>query len=508
MATELAARDSSNPGDRVMEPGKGVPVAYDVDVVVAGAGIAGTIAAIAAGRHGARTLVVDRFGQLGGNMGPGLWAGGTLHLALIHEKDPDDAELINQVGMGGIPDEFHRRVIEARPDADQISPTLREELERCHLNVEGYRMGSGGGLPGYLVDSQVTSHIALEMMDEAGVEMLMSVYVGDPIMEENRVRGLFVETKSGRLAVRAKVVIDASGEADVAFRAGAPVAKVGAPNLGLYYALGNVDWAAYRRFSTENAQASEDDIQWATRTFGAQVSEADLYGDVPHLLSQLRHAWESDEFRYVRKVGDCTIKLMMKEADESKSVKYGIVGGRTGTVGEIDFSDAKQVTLMERAHRELVYSWAQFLRKHAPGFEDSFLVNVSPYLHARGGRYLDSEYALTAEDLEAERRFPDVIYLYCDRRTQKNCEVPYRMLVPKGIDGLLASGRASHVYGPNLRARCYTMLNGQAAGVAAALCVRSGVEPRALDVKELQRALLELRCPFADEPRLRELGLR
>ena len=154
---------------QVTEPAKEVPVLYDVDVVVAGSGTASTIAAIAAGRFGAKTLVVDRFGQVGGNIGPGMWCGGSLHLALAG-SDPDDEALINRQGMGGIAEEFHHRVIFGRPNAGQMSDETRRALEEKHLNVDGYRAGAGGDLPGYLADSHVCSHVALAMMDEAGVD--------------------------------------------------------------------------------------------------------------------------------------------------------------------------------------------------------------------------------------------------------------------------------------------------------------------------------------------------
>jgi hypothetical protein len=176
--------------------------------------------------------------------------------------------------------------------------------------------------------------------------------------------------------------------------------------------------------------------------------------------------------------------------------------------GKVDFSDAKMVTFLERENRKIVFEYAAFLRKYVPGFGKSYLMIVSPYLNARGGRYLDSVQHVAKRELQAEQKFDDVIYIYNDRRSQKNCEVPYRMLLPKKIDGLLGAGRATHARAINLRGRCWTMLNGQAAGIAAALCVREGIEPRQLDVRKLQRALLKLGSPFADEARLKELGLK
>jgi len=186
-----------------------------------------------------------------------------------------------------------------------------------------------------------------------------------------------------------------------------------------------------------------------------------------------------------------------------------MAGGRTGTAGEFDFSEAPVVTQMECEHREHCYGFARFLRQYIPGFEEAYLMFCSPFLGARGGRYIDAEYPISRDDLAAEKRFDDVIYEYNDGRLHQSCDVPYRALVPKGVDGLLATGRSAMPYGPNFRVRCNMLLNGQAAGVAAALCVRDGVEPRHLNVKGLQRILVdELHCPLAEEGRLRDLGLR
>ena len=450
-----------------MEPGKSVPVAYDVDVVVAGGGIAGTIASITAARHGATTLVIDRLGCFGGNVGPGMFAGGSVHYA-IHTPAAEDDEtaLVNRIGLGGVPEEFLRRIIFSRPNADQMTEEIRKELERAHMNVPQLRVGTGGGLPGYAVDSHAASYVAFAMMEEAGVKMLLSAYVADPILDGNKVRGVFVETKSGRLAARAKVVIDATGEGDVAFRAGAPMLNR-SPNCGVCFAIKGVDWERYIKHGAPK---------------------------------------EADGFRYARQVPNhpkAGITMGLKPP------KDGICFGRTGGGADgIDFSDAKQVTLMEREHRKHVFEYAAFMRKHARGFENSYLLIVAPYLGARGGRTIDPVRRVTNSDVKARRRFDDVIYIYFHDKSPDFCDVPYRVMLPKKIDGLLAAGRSGLFYGPNLRQRYSVMLNAQAAGLAAALCAAEGVEPRNLDVKKLQKELAKLGCPLGDEQRIRELGLK
>jgi len=452
----------------VFERGKSVPVAYDVDVVVCGGGISGTIASISAARAGARTLVIDRFGRFGGNMGPGFFGGGSVHYSIHTSAGGEDTEaLVNRVGLGGVPEDFLRRIIYARPNAAQMSKATRDELERMHLNIPGLRVGGGGkGLPGYAVDSLATSHVAFQMMKEAGVEMLLSAYVADPIMKGNKVRGVFVETKSGRLAVKAKVVIDATGEGDVAFRAGAPMLNR-SPNCGVAFAVKGIDWALYQKHGKPK---------------------------------------ERDGFTYKRPIPgypDAGIKIGQKQPTD------GIAFARTGGGADgIDFSDAKQVTIIEREHRMHVYEYVAFMRKHSPGWKNAYLLMVAPYIGARGGRTINPERRVTHADVSARRKFPDVIYIYFHDKSRNFCDVPYRILLPKKIDGLLTAGRSSLYYGPNLRQRWSVMLNAQAAGMAAAQCVADRVEPRKLNVKKLQKALLAAGCPLGEGKRLEELGLK
>jgi len=470
-----AAAPQKNPEAAVfvVEPEKRVPVAYDVDVVVCGGGIAGTIASISAARSGAKTLVIDRFGRFGGNIGPGMFCGGSVHFAL-----QDENALVNRFGLGGVPQEFLRRTIEARPNADAYTEETRKELARAHLNVPGVRVGGGPGFSGYgyLVDSLAASYVAFKMMKEAGVEMLLSAYVADPIMAGNQVKGVFVETKSGRVAIKAKVVIDATGDGDVAFRANAPV-EHRPPNCGLGYAVKDVDWDKYHAYLKE------------------QGHKIDKYFNGDSLPK------EADGFRYQKKIGDCTINI--------RSYGHGaIVCDRTGITGSAKVWDAKGLTLMEREHRTHLYEFVKFMRKHAPGWEKAHLLVTAPYLGARGGRSAVPEQPVTGKDVTAGRKFDDVIYVYYHDKGPHSCEMPYRILLPKKIEGLLLAGRSGLVYGPNFRQRYSVMLHGQAAGVAAALCVADGVGPRKLDVKKLQKALVKVGCPLGDEKRIRELGLK
>ena len=187
-----------------------IPVIAETDVLVAGAGIAGCTAAVAAAREGARVTLVERFGYLGGNMGPGIFSGGVVHLALGYP-------LAMVGGLRGIPGEF---------------------LNRC----EGYTQGKLG--QDYFRDSQVVAYVWQKLMQENNVQLHLNTAATEPIMEGHRVRGMVIENRSGTQAIRAKVVIDATGNAEVAYRAGAEVEDSTAyagGSSGMYFAIGDVD---------------------------------------------------------------------------------------------------------------------------------------------------------------------------------------------------------------------------------------------------------------------------
>ncbi|MEW6751782.1 MAG: FAD-dependent oxidoreductase [Candidatus Latescibacterota bacterium] len=445
----------------VERPARSVPVVHEVDVVVAGGGVAGIIAAVAAARFGARTLLVESFACLGGNMGPGLFAGGSLHLAL-HNPEAFPR------GLGGIPAEFNRRVVEG----------------------EDRRVGSD-----YFRDSAAVAAVAQRMLEEAGAQVLLSAVVCDVILPGGAVRGVFVETKSGTLAVRSRAVIDCTGTADVADRAGAGVVELPEnPSMGIHFALACVDWAAYQQALAARGPLSPEDQAWVDSHAPGSTA----------FLPWARQAWEAGEFRIVDSVlGFATLEVTLKAPSGDPPLAHC----RTRVNGRFHPGDALALSRIQQAMYPWVHDFARFVRARVPGFERSYLHTVSPYFHARGGKSLDSVYVVTHADVERGARFDDVVFLFYNDKRPGCCDIPYRMLLPRTVDGLLAAGRSAVRRGPQIRQRHSLQLMGQAAGVAAALAVEQGVEPRQVDVHRLQRALHALGCELGGEERLRQLGI-
>lgn len=473
--------------DFIVEPEKRVPVACEVDVAVAGGGIAGMIAALAAARSGARTLLIDRFGSFGGNMGPGLWAGGSLHLSLTNEQ-----ALVNVNGMGGIPEEFVRRCLGWRLEEFQLT---KDAIE--HFNVPGRRLGSN-----YFADSQSVSYVAFRMMEEASIKMMLSTYVTDPIVEGDNLTGLFVENKSGRQAIKAKVVIDATGDADIAKRAGSQTRWSGGnPGIGLFYAIGDVDWECFQQVTSAQDELSADDQEWMEEVMNTEL-EYSTHG-LSYLVPYARKAWESNNYRIIQRI-DGFGKIVTRSF---KSPQHGLVRSRAETNGKIDPGDAAQISTIERRIREYIFETVQFYKEYLPGFSNCYLHTIALYLGARGGRWIEAEYPISGEDVKAGRQFNDVVYIYYDDRSGTATDIPYRALIPAKIDGIIAAGRSAFPRSPNFRQRYSMMLSGQAAGIAAALCAKEGIEPRKLNIRKLQKILIQWGCPLGTKERLESLGL-
>jgi hypothetical protein len=319
-----------------------------------------------------------------------------------------------------------------------------------------------------------------------------------------------VDNKSGLQAVCAKVVIDATGDADVAWRAGAPTDPDTTYRLpGLYFAIAGVDLTRFNAFLGAPYEETSDEAQWRKER---RIQDGGaMYIIYPQMIKFYREAWRLGEYRYYGRIGNLAVA----------AVDHGFYPGRDGIIdGQIgldakthlDSGNAAMISELEAGAREYIFETAQFLRRHVPGCERSYLIAVAPYFHFRGGRSIVPEYALTTEDVKQGTRFDDAMFVVygseTDERSPQGNDFPYRQLLPREVDGLLVAGRAALIQPPVMRDRWKVLLMGQAAGVAAALAAEQGVTPRRIDVKALQRRLYrKYRAPMGDEARLKELGI-
>lgn len=398
--------------DLIPEPSRPRPVVKDVDVLVAGSGPAGFAAALCAAREGAKTLLVERYGYLGGMMT------GSLVTWVLGVAD----------GEGNV-------------KAKGITQELRERLEQ-HDGVTATNQHGG-----YNIDAEVFKWQAVEMLHEAGAQVLLHTLVCDPLMNADRVAGVFVESKTGREAIRAKAVIDCTADADVAMRAGCACDDQ-THDVTLRVMLQGVDKAKVAAF--EKAEPGR---------YAAAVEEAKGL-NAGNLLG----------------VG----ALHMKDVD----------------VGSAAALTDAEVTTRRDAFRSLAY-----LKEHMPGYENARISETLHQIGVRLGRRIEGEYVVTHDDVVSSRHFDDGIarlgaYLlgYALYGVPGlDYDIPYRCLVPKAIDGLLVAGRCiscDYEAGNSLRLIVPCFATGQAAGVAAALAVEAGVPLRTVDVPKLRERLL------------------
>lgn len=417
----------------IHEPARETPVAGTYDVVVAGGGLAGCVAAIAAARNGASTLLVERLGILGGTTTAALM---TSFNGFRNEHEPNALQTVKGLGQE-IVDEL-LRIGGATPLTSHGD--YSKEL----------RIGNASYAVGY--DPDALQFVLIKLLKGAGVKILLHTFVAGVSMHGHAIRGLFVENKSGRQAVLGAVVVDATGDGDVAAAAGAPFAQ---------------------------ARKGADERMMRT---SLMLRVANVH----------RERFESQRSCIV--IGNTAV-----------------VWGPSG--GEVDGTNADDLSAGEIAAREQVPAFMATLRER-PGFEECVLVGTAAQLGIRETRRIVGEYTVTEQDAIGDTRFPDVIAIssnpvpgYYGKRyffEHEGFDVPYRSLVPLRVEQLLVTGRCiscEQVPFQSARSQAPLMAISQAAGTAAALCARQSVSPRRLDYRQLQATLLgqgaELRLPAA-----------
>ena len=442
---------------------KEVPVSVEVDVLVVGGGPAGIAAAVASGRNGARTVLVERFGFLGGNATAGLVGPFMTSYSLDGKQ-----QLIRGV--------FEELVERAEKLGGAIHPS----------KVEGGSEFSGFITYGHHrvtpFDPEAVKLVAAEMCLEAGVELRLNTFMVDTIMDDDGVGGAIVASKSGLEAVRAKVTVDCSADADIAARAGAPFHQ-GREDDGLtqpmtlFFRIANVDDEKVIRYIADHPEDH--------RPFASVVRAARERGEFP---------------------------LPREGIGLYRTPQKGIWRINTTRLQRLDGTDVRDLTRAEIEGRKQVMFLLQFFREHCPGLENCTLLDTAATIGVRETRRIQGEYTLTADDLASGREFEDAIAL-CGypidihsptgsggTMTPEHFEmanvyqIPYRSLVPAGVDRLLVAGRcvsATHEALGAIRVMPPSFAMGQAAGTAAALAVAEGVQPRRVPIQWLQETLIE-----------------
>lgn len=448
------------------------PVRERVDVVVCGGGPAGCAAALAAARTGATVRLVEAFGFLGGVVtaagvtGIGGW-----------QHDLDGRPLI-----AGLPEEIIRAVY-LRSGRD---PAVLEAVFRHRHARPTYREG-GLGCYWLGVNPECCKIVLDESMAKAGVRTLFLAQAVRPILEGTRVTGVAVESKSGREIILAGAVVDATGDGDIAARAGAPFA-IGRPGDGACQPMSQiylVDSCDVPEFHYGPGDDPERDPLAKDRYRGA-VALARQRGEITLNPNDLLCA---------------VTPLHHQGGRELASVNFTRVQRHSAI-------DAEQLSAALVLGRRQVAEGLGFMRKYVKGSEAAGLAAIYPHIGIRESRRILGDYVLTGTDVQSGARFPDAIargiYLldiHNPAETGKPSDliyldqpydIPYRALLPRGVEGMLTSGRC--ISGDHLALASYRIVShclaiGEAAGTAAALAARAGITPRQVAVKDLRTEL-------------------
>jgi ribulose 1,5-bisphosphate synthetase/thiazole synthase len=438
------------------------------DVLVVGGGPAGIAASIASARNGAKTTLVEQYGFLGGMATAGLVG------PFMTSYSLDGKEQI----IRGI---FEELVIRMEKMGGAIHPS---------------KVAAGTPYSAYLVyghnhvtpfESEILKVATFEMMEEAGVKLLLHTYFVDTIVDEGEIKKVIVVNKSGLQAIEAKIVVDCTGDADVAYSSGVPFTKGRGKDgltqpVSMFFRIRNIDTEEVERYMAKHTPKEVSAETKYERPFQAIVEEAKKSGEFP---------LERDAVLLFAtpKKGEALINV--------------------SRIHNIDPTNAEDLVKAEIEGRRQVMFLIDFFKKNIPGLKNIELSEVAPQIGIRESRHIVGDYIITQEDVLDSKEFDDVVALcsfpidihnvvatkgrFEGVRNNRYYEIPYRTLTPMKINNLLIGGRpisATHEAAGSLRVMPPAFATGQAAGTAAALAAKKGITPRQLDYKELQRTLI------------------
>jgi hypothetical protein len=448
-----------------------IPIAGEFDVIVCGGGVAGVAAAACAARNGAHTLLIERSNVLGGTA-----TGALMSLSVIPFNSAH-----------GFPRELYQRISER-------GGLIKAEV--TPWDPEGYKLA------------------AAELVQASGVTLLLNTWVSAPLIEDGWLRGVFVENKSGRQAYLAKIVIDSSGDCDVAARAGVPYSvgresDKGMRPLTVMGRLANVDLVRLSHYVKNNPDDFGKDDSRKVVDVERGIVRIDGFYSIVEKGKRDGIIEAKAPVNYLRFSGIVQGDPMHTDLICNSTRIYGVDG-----------TDARALTDAEIEGRRQLTGIVSTIKRYLPGFEKSYLIETSNQIGVRETRRVQGLYTLTDRDILDGATFEDSIAAMPSRdygtvevhgpdpgeggkgdRWAREMslntiffEFPYRCLVPQGLQNVLVAGRCvsvSHDADRFVRNQVPAALTGQAAGVAAAWCVKSGASCRQAPISEIQRSLRE-----------------
>lgn len=444
--------------DKIKEPARDIDVIHRTEVLVVGSGPGGLAAALGAARAGARVTLLERFGCFGGNL--------------------------TVVGVEGLAWYRHEKTVEA----DGLSREFEERAKAMGAAVPESQSLS------YEIDSEGFKVVADRLVEEAGIHAMLHRQFVAPIMDGDAIGGVIVESKAGREAILAQRVIDATGDADVAHRAGAPTFKTPIEHMqaaSVMFHLAGVDKKAFLAGVQADPQTYRDwaSGEWTVETSGKEdamfspflrkpFAQAMRDGLIPAHLNTIAGTWGA-----------------MHDSGELTYMNLVHLAGCDGT-------DPDSLTKFEIEGRRQAMLAIEALRRYTPGCAGARLRNFGMSIGIRDTRKIDAVYNLTEDDVRHEGRFDDSVGIYPEfidgygililPTTGRYLQVPYRALLPKGVKNLLVAGRAiggDRVAHAATRNMACCAVAGQGAGIAAAQSIQTHKPLDQIDIAHLQTEL-------------------
>jgi hypothetical protein len=456
---------AKTPAKTITEEARKIKVCREADVVVVGGGPGGIGSAIAAARSGAKTVLIERYGHLGG-----MASGGLVNIIpnlsdisgkqRIYGLTMELLDRLDKRGGASYPKKKDRGIADRRAVDYYLDANLGWFYVRQDHNTGKERV-----LYSAVVDPEILKDELNNMVLEAGVDLLLHSWGTRPVMEGNTVGGVFFESKSGRQALLGKVIIDATGDGDIFVGAGAEYDnecdnKRRTAWLALVFWMANVNIRKFDRFKAEQPEKFKELMH--------ELAKLDGYPNF---------------FKGILKNQENVIWYHCMQPQPQRT----------------DAMDVEQLTKIDIRARKRALITYEFMKKHVPGFEKCFIMLTAPQLGTQGGRRITGEYTISEKDLETDEVFKDTIavlanndYHEISAKHPTLC-IPYRCLVPKSVDGLLVAGRAfssADTINESFNIIPHCIAYGQAAGTAAAMVAKAGIQPRKVDYKALQENLI------------------
>lgn len=452
----------SNNAEYIKEKARETKVLYDCDVVVVGGGPGGIGAAVAAARNGCKTILIERYGHLGG-----MGTGGLVTII------PQLADYTGKQQIAGITQEWIDRLIARNAvdypkkedwgsnDPEKVKYYFERSFFYSRLDRVSYAA---------LIDAEISKIILNEMVEEAGVKTILHAWGTEPIMEGNHMKGVIFESKSGRQAITAKIVIDSTGDGDLF-----PYANIACEtDIPAHYRIANLAvcfWVA-----GVDLKKAVDFRRADPKGFMELMKKANEYGGQGGFMPSCLPDQDSVVWFHSRYPNKSQI-------------------------------DVEELTRVEFLGHKIAGKTIEFYRDNVPGFEHSFLVLTDPQLGTRSSRRMIGEYWLTEKDLADNQPFKDTIAIFPDldrgqaSLDHPNMYIPYRALMPKEVDNMYVACRAfssdKHVQDYfNLIPHCIAF--GEAAGTASGLALSANVGIKDVDVVALQKQLAKQGVPLPD----------